>query len=1194
MNYYTQITQQKKNATKNLLLKFGIGLFFLLLGTTTQGQATQLQWAKRMGSSDNYGVCQGTSIDVDRAGNVYTSGYFNDTADFDPNAGVFNLATGVHSQQFIQKLDANGNFVWAKQMGGRANAIFVDDSSNVYTTGFFSDTVDFDPNAGVYNLASLGNSDIYVQKLDSAGNLIWAKRMGGTRSDAGNAIVVDNLGNVYTTGYFLYTADFDPNAGVFNLSGGNTGMFLQKLDAAGNFVWAKSLNSNLGFIRGHNLDLGALGHIYIVGEFQETVDFNPNAGVSNLTAINGYDRFIQKLDTAGNFIWAKNISPVNYAIYDQGYSIAVDDEENIYTTGKFEHNVDFDPNAGTHYLSAVDLDDIFVQKLDAAGNFLWAKSMGGSGNDFGRGIDLDAAGNVYITGFFSGTIDFDPSPRLSNLTSMGSEDIFIQKLDFNGNFLWAKNMGGFSYDYGNDIAVDLNENVHTTGMFLFTADFDPNADTFNLIANGNSNDVFIQKLSQKGITGHTFLDFNQNCIQDNNEADVSGRRLIIKPGNILVTTRQGHWYLDSLPTGTYTIEVDTSNYWTATCSNIQSFTVVHPDSLLITPSFGLISTRNCPAPDVSIYAPFLRPGFSNQRISVQACNQNIGTGTLDSAYVIVTLDSLLTVQAASLPFSSLGNNQYRINVDTIYPDFCVDFWLECQLNMTATIGQSLCMSAELFPVYACSLDSIPSPSTNSCLTPYDNSHISIKGFCINDTIQFIVYNTGTSPMTCFSPVRLYIDGQYVLLDSVQLVNGQTRTFLFPGDGRTWRLEVDQHPLHPGNSQPSQTIELCGSAGNWTPNLVNILPQDDADPVIDIYCGLVTGSYDPNDKKGYPLGIGNTYDILPNQDLEYLIRFQNTGTDTAFTVVIRDTLSEDLDIFSIRSGVSSHEYSFRMYGPRVLEWTFNTIMLADSNVNEPASHGFVQFKVKQNANLPIGTEITNKAAIYFDFNAPIITNTYLHTINVPQVLNWDGEDTLVVAICDSFNFRGLTYRSTGTYFFPVNNNNLDSLYTIHLTILNPTSETLRVDSCTRYTAPDGQIYTTSGQYTAVIPNVVGCDSIITINLTLKDSTASTITVHSCTPYIAPDGQTYTANGQYIATIPNVVGCDSIITINLTLKDSTTSTITVNSCSSYTAPDGQIYTASGQYTATIPNFVGCDSVITINLTLRSTDSTISANP
>ncbi|MCP4441368.1 MAG: DUF11 domain-containing protein [Aureispira sp.] len=392
--------------------------------------------------------------------------------------------------------------------------------------------------------------------------------------------------------------------------------------------------------------------------------------------------------------------------------------------------------------------------------------------------------------------------------------------------------------------------------------------------------------------------------------------------------------------------------------------------MTLAPSFGIISTVPCTAPDVSIQMPFMRPGFSNQKIHVQACNEAIGTTMLDSAYVVVELDTLLTVQSGSLPYTSLGNNQYQVYVGDLYPNQCVDFYFDCTLSTNAVLGESLCTQADLYPVDSCSLDTIPNPSGTACNTPYDNSHIILRGVCVYDTIKYTIINAGSGDMTCFSPVRLYIDGQYILLDSVQLQSGQDTIFTFVGDGRTWRLEVDQHPLHLGNSQPSSTVELCGNSSNWTPNLVNILPHDDADPVRDIFCGIVTGSYDPNDKRGFPLGVTNNHNIDQNQEIDYTIRFQNTGTDTAFTVVIRDTLPMELDIFSVRQGAASHNYEFRMYGPRILEWTFPYIYLVDSTSNEPESHGFVSFKVRQNQNLPIGTTIENNAGIYFDFNAPI--------------------------------------------------------------------------------------------------------------------------------------------------------------------------------------------------------------------------------
>jgi alpha-tubulin suppressor-like RCC1 family protein len=489
----------------------------------------------------------------------------------------------------------------------------------------------------------------------------------------------------------------------------------------------------------------------------------------------------------------------------------------------------------------------------------------------------------------------------------------------------------------------------------------------------------------KGLLGSTYNDINENCVQDS-QPGLNKRKAVIQPGDIVVETNNfGYWYLDSLSVGTYTITIDTTGKWRPTCGITQNFTVTDPNGLTQVPSFGLVSTQPCSEPTISINMPFMRPGFSNQYVYVQACNDYIATGALNSAYVDVALDELITVNSASISYTDLGDNSFRFDVGTLNPGQCVSFDMSTTVSASAVLGQTLCMEALLYPVENCVLDTIPTPTPpdfTPCTLPWDNSSILVEGECVGDSIVFTITNTGDpvdGDMDCFSPVRLYIDGEYIWLDSIQLAGGETFTYTFSGDGRTWRLEVDQHPLHPGNSHPNATIELCGDPTNWTPDLVNILPHDDEDPIKDIYCGIVTGSYDPNDKTGYPLGVGEDHLIEPNRKMEYVIRFQNTGTDTAFTVKILDTLDTDLDIFSVRSGVSSHNYHFRMHGPRVLEWTFYDIQLPDSTTNEPASHGFVAFTAKQNKDLADGTEINNRVGIYFDYNDPIITNTTSHII-----------------------------------------------------------------------------------------------------------------------------------------------------------------------------------------------------------------------
>lgn len=487
----------------------------------------------------------------------------------------------------------------------------------------------------------------------------------------------------------------------------------------------------------------------------------------------------------------------------------------------------------------------------------------------------------------------------------------------------------------------------------------------------------------KGVTGSVYNDLSLNCVKETSELGVFSKALI-QPGHFIVETNSnGNWYLDSLPEGDYTLTIDTTNTnWTSTCPIIQSFTIVNVDSLTIAPSFGVIANNPCPEPVISIHMPSMRPCFTNQQIYVEACNEYNATGILLEAYSIVDLESSLIFESANFPFTALGNNQYRFEHDTLYPGECVNYMISAQVSCDAILGQTLCMEANLYPVASCVLDTIPSPPTgevSTCILPWDQSSLTVEGWCANDSIYFTVLNHGSGDMACYSPVRIFVDGQLIILDSILLLSGDNMTYVFAGTAQTWILQADQHPLHPGNSHPNAHVENCGT-GTWTPDLINDLPLDDADPVVDIYCGIVTGSYDPNDKRGYPSGISDEHFIAKNQELEYIIRFQNTGTDTAFTVVVRDTIDENFNIFTVKPGVSSHPYSFRMYGPRVLEWTFSNILLPDSTINEPLSNGFLSFTIQQNPDLAEGTVLRNNADIYFDFNSPIITNETEHKIS----------------------------------------------------------------------------------------------------------------------------------------------------------------------------------------------------------------------
>jgi hypothetical protein len=398
---------------------------------------------------------------------------------------------------------------WAKSIGGASfdwgYSIAVDDSGNVYTTGTFNGTVDFNPGSANYNLTSAGGFDVFLTKFNSTGNLLWAKSMGGANTDVALEIGIDFSGSVYVTGYFAGVADFDPGSGVLNLDASSTNytdIFISKFDSYGNLIWAKGIggiNTDIA----QSIALDSQGNVYTIGKFTGSVDFNPGPGLFILTATSNSDSdmFILKLDPNGNFILAKQIESISSA--PSNLAIAVDDSANIYSCGTLSGIADFDPGMGVYNLTSAGSSDIFVSKLDAGGNFVWAKRMGGTGSEAATSIALDSYGNIYTTGLFNGNVDFDPGLGNYNLSSPIGEDIFISKLDVLGNFVWAKQIGSSlnNSEIGISIAIDDSNYVYSTGLFRGTADFDPGPGVFNLTAVPNAlsyPDAFISKLDASG------------------------------------------------------------------------------------------------------------------------------------------------------------------------------------------------------------------------------------------------------------------------------------------------------------------------------------------------------------------------------------------------------------------------------------------------------------------------------------------------------------------------------------------------------------------------------------------------------------------------------------------------------------------------------------------------------------------------
>jgi len=319
----------------------------------------------------------------------------------------------------------------------------------------------------------------------------WANGMGGTTNEAGNAIAVDNAGNVYTSGNFTGTIRLDAFSNPITSRGFND-VFFCKHDSAGNLLWARAIGGlSDDLVRGIAIDKDE--NVYITGNYNQTCDFDPTASVIvNLTSAGIGDVFVAKYDQSGFLIWAKSFGSTGA---DLGFGIAVDTDGYIYSTGNFAGTVDFDPGAGISNINSGGSSDIYISKLDKDGNYEWAKSIGGTEPDGGVGIGVDKEGNVFTGGSFQGTVDFDPGTPVSNITSFGNGDICIVKLNSMGLFQWAKQIGGENNDYLEHLTLDKWGNVFYTANYGNGADFDPSAATFNLTGSGK---IVTSKLNNNG------------------------------------------------------------------------------------------------------------------------------------------------------------------------------------------------------------------------------------------------------------------------------------------------------------------------------------------------------------------------------------------------------------------------------------------------------------------------------------------------------------------------------------------------------------------------------------------------------------------------------------------------------------------------------------------------------------------------
>lgn len=706
-----------------------------------------------------------------------------------------------------------------------------------------------------------------------------------------------------------------------------------KTDASGNLQWLRKYpNTGTGVERIPTSIIQTSNQEYVIGGYQS----------QSFGGLN----FLWRLNTDGDSLWQNT------------YGESMSHPEYI---GQVLELGDGSLVSLSNDALSFGVNDVYLFKTDASGSLIWEKHYG-QNNAFGTHLDATADGGFILTGY-----------QLASALYR----ILLIKTDDNGNQQWLKTFNGMGSGSWKSYCV---EQTTDGGYILGGARIQSAYTRLNmyLIKTDSFGEIY-----GNTIQGYIYADANFNCINDNGEYALNNWIVKAEGEQTFITSsdEQG-FYSMRVDTGNYQVTLHppaNSVYWQpSTCSNDTFLIAIDQQLTTIDTSFAQTAEAFCPLLNVELGVPFLRRCFNNTYV-IHYCNS--GTAPAENANIHVTFDDFLIVDTASInvPFNQIDSFNFQFNIGQVDIGECGSIPVTVLVSCNALLGQTHCSNAEIFP-------------SESCLEPiWQGPFLTLDAECSNDSAMFTVVNTGASMLSSVN-YTLYENGVIIDLGTIQLQSGNSQEIgVLAGENFSYRIDVNQVEGLPALlGDPTASIAITGCNTTDTDGWVTQFYNYDGSPFLDIDCHQNIGAYDPNDKNASPVGYGDEHYIEENTDLEYLIRFQNTGTDTAFTIVIRDTISGFLDITSLQPGSSSHSYTWRIYGEntQAVEFTFNNIMLPDSFVNEPASNGFIKYRIKQINNNPIGSVINNQAAIYFDFNEPIFTNTTFHEIGadfIPEEL-----------------------------------------------------------------------------------------------------------------------------------------------------------------------------------------------------------------
>jgi len=762
--------------------------------------------------------------------------------------------------------------------------------------------------------------NVHVFKTDQYGRLLWSKTLTGISNFDDEAFDVVELAD----GTFALT-------GYAEDGNGKKDVWVARLSAKGDVIWSKIFAGTNPLSKEIGNALIALpnGDLVIAGE----------------RGINTTDVLILRIASSGNLIWEKTYDP----------SVGKDDLARAIVPTK----------DGQLALAGVTTEGAqsvgMLMKVDANGtaNPIWTRTF--PITDF-YDVALTAKGGFFVTG-------------VKAVGSTGSlDDLYVLHTDADGLRIWEKTIGRPGPDLGRAIVPAKDGGCVAVGYSYPTVD-------------AVSPSTYLVKTDRNGVVftswleGNVFRDFNANCAPNPGEPALKNWIVRIERRSdkniIYAVSKSDGRFRFPVDTGWYDLKVFAlQNYWVSCLPQIVARVDTFYKNVVV--NIPLRSVNDCPRNEIDVATPVLRRCEDNVW-TVRYCN----SGTIPSldTRVEVALDADLELKSSDIPAFDMGGGRYTFNVGTVNNGDCGSFTFKAYLNCAEERkGQTHCVETHIYPDAFCAV-----------AAGWDSVIVATKAECVNGKVQLTILNEGNGDMG--GTLGYVITEDVIMLTApgdpayqFRLKAGQdTVVFNQLANGKTYRIIADQSPGYPGPSNPTAAVEGClTDTSTISPSLgyYTMFPEDDEAAAIQHDCQESEETdYTPILlKRGHPKGFDVPNYVYPNTDLEYLIQFRNTGTDTVEQVIVRDTLPASLDPSTVFPGAASHPYEFELFGSGIVQFTLSNLVLLPGNGS--ASEGFVKFRVKQKTNLPCRTEILNRAAVTFDFNQEQATNPVRYTAGCP--------------------------------------------------------------------------------------------------------------------------------------------------------------------------------------------------------------------